>query len=300
MLVWQAHKGGIEPAAFSPDGALLATATGDTRAPHLWESATGKLVRTVEGASGRVQSVCFASGAKLFAAGTSWNVYVWDTETWTVVAELAMSSASELAFGPGAAPVLVASGADNTVLWEEAKRRTFGGADRRAHDRQISCARGVAALDISPDGTRLATSNPGVTELWRVADARHLRTLRSESTNSRGAVRFSPDGQRLALAYGGRVEVWSVADKSGPPAKFGAATGRKPLVWTINWAPDSKVLLTAGNDGCVRVWDGATGAELRSFDWDIGNIYCATFSSDGLTCAACSDKGQVVVWDVDA
>ena len=42
-----------------------------------------------------------------------------------------------------------------------------------------------------------------------------------------------------------------------------------------------------------------SGAELKTFDWKIGKLYCAAFSPDGLTCAACSNKGQVVIWDVD-
>ena len=44
MLVWQAHKGKIESAAFSPDGQFLATATGGTQAVYLWNPTTGKLV----------------------------------------------------------------------------------------------------------------------------------------------------------------------------------------------------------------------------------------------------------------
>ena len=61
MLIWQAHKSKIESAAVSPDGQLLATATGSTRAPYLWEPTTGKLARKLEGASGAVKSVCAAS-----------------------------------------------------------------------------------------------------------------------------------------------------------------------------------------------------------------------------------------------
>ena len=56
----------------------------------------------------------------------------------------------------------------------------------------------------------------------------------------------------------------------------------------------------AGADGFVRFWEAAAGAELRSFAWGIGKLYCAAFSPDGLTCAAAGDKGQVVVWDVDS
>jgi hypothetical protein len=35
MLIWQAHKGKIESAAFAPDGQLFATATRGARLPYL-------------------------------------------------------------------------------------------------------------------------------------------------------------------------------------------------------------------------------------------------------------------------
>jgi WD40 repeat protein len=310
MLIWQAHKGKIESAAFSPDGTLLATATGGTSTPYLWEPTTGKLARKLAGASGTVKSVCFAPDAKLFAAGTAQSICVWDTDSWSVVAELLLEHTHELAFGPGAVPVFAASSANRSgaSVWDDPGRPTKG-AHRRESDREFPCYGGVAALHFSPDGSRLALSTQVVAEVWNVADARRTRALRNEPTNNRGAVRFSPDGKHLALAYSKWVEVWALADEAGPVVKFAAGTGRSPIVWALNWTADGKSLLTAGNDGCVRLWEvpsarpegfAATGREQKAFDWKIGKLYCAAFSPDGLTCAACSDKGQVVVWDVDA
>ncbi len=300
MLIWQAHKGKIESAAFSPDGQLLATATGGTRASYLWEPTTGKLASKLAGASGLVKSVCFAPDGPLFAAGTARSVCVWDTGTWNVIAELPMENAFELAFGPGARPTLAASNADEIGLWSDAGRGPAGGVDRRGPDARHTSHGGVAALHFSPDGSLLAVSTSSRAQVWRTADTRRARTLRDVQTNNRGAVRFSPDGGRLAIAYGKWVEVWPVANEPGPLLKFAAGTGRSPIVWAVNWAADGRALLTAGNDGVVRVWDAGTGAELKAFDWQIGKLYCAAFSPDGLTCAACGAKGQAVVWDVDA
>ncbi len=299
MLIWQAHKGKIESAAFSPDGRLLATATGGTRAPYLWEPTTGKLIRRLDGASGPVKSVAFAPDAPVFAAGTARSVTVWRTDTWDVTSELHIDYAYELAFGPGATPVLAASSMEGVGVWDDAGRENTGGKQRREATRRYS-GRSVAALHFSADGGLLAMSNSNLAQIWHADTLKRVRMVRSAGSNNRGAVRFSPDGQRLAIAYGKWVEVWPVADEPGPLVKIAAGTGRSPIVWAVNWTADGKSLLTAGNDGCVRMWDAATGAELKTFDWQIGKLYCAAFSPDGLTCAACSEKGQVVVWDVDA
>ena len=299
MLIWQAHKGKIESAAFSPDGQVLATATGGTTAPYLWEPTTGRRARTLAGVSWPVKSVCFALGAPLFAAGTARRICVCDTGTWNVIAELQMEYAFELAFGPGARPTLAASNADEIGLWSDAGRENAGGAARRSPDQRHPGLGGVAALHFSPDGSQLAVSTSSHAQVWRTADVRRARTVRNDQTNARGAVRFSPDGALLAIAYGKWVEVWPVENEPGPLLKFAAGTGRSPIIWAVNWTADGRTLLTAGNDGVVRMWDAETGGERKAFDWQIGKLYCAAFSPDGLTCAACSAKGQVVVWDVD-
>jgi WD40 repeat protein len=96
------------------------------------------------------------------------------------------------------------------------------------------------------------------------------------------------------------VDLWLVEGDNKPIATLTAGTGRQPAVWALGWTAGGKVLMTAGADGFVRLWDVAAVKELRSFAWDIGKVYCAAFAPDGLTCAAGGEKGQVVVWDVDA
>ena len=83
MLIWEAHKGKIESAAFSADGRYLATATGNTRLVYLWDPSTGKLVRKLDGnwpsglGLGSVKSVCFAPQAPLLAAGSARSERAW-------------------------------------------------------------------------------------------------------------------------------------------------------------------------------------------------------------------------------
>jgi WD40 repeat protein len=297
MLIWQAHKGKIESAAFAPDGQLFATATGGARLPYLWEPATGKLVRKLEGAPDRVQSVAFAPDAPLFAAGTPMGIAVWRTDTWEVVSPLNFGSTYDLAFGPGPAPMLAAAGSTRVFAWND-----VGSSHTelpREYDARYATPHNIGTIHFSSDGELLATSTANACQLWRTADRRLVRTFREVITNNRGAVCISPDCSKVAIAYGKSVEVWPVAEEQGPLLRFAGGSGRQ-MIWAIHWTADGKSLLTAGNDGCVRMWDASTGAELKTFDWKIGRLYCAAFSPDGLTCAACSAKGQVVIWDVDS
>jgi WD40 repeat protein len=304
MLVWQAHKGKIESMAFAPDGRFLATATGGTRTVYLWEPTTGKLARKLTGdwpdghrGLGAVLSVAFAPDAPLLAAGTYRSVTLWRTDTWELASDLDTGCAHELAFGPGEAPMLAASEARDTTIWDDAGRPTGDGV--RPFDRRCGPHGGVAVLDFTSDGKLLAASNCHAAGLWDPVTAGLDQPLERPPGNHRGAVRFSPDGSVLALARGKYVDLWEVAGGIKPAATIVAGTGRQPAVWALGWTAAGKVLMTAGADGFVRLWDAAAGKELRSFEWGIGKVYCAAFSPDGLTCAAGGEKGQVVVWDVD-
>ncbi len=76
--------------------------------------------------------------------------------------------------------------------------------------------------------------------------------------------------------------------------------GHTDAVWAACWTADGRAVLTASEDGTAKLWEPGTGAELKSFEWGIGEIRSAAFSADGLLGAAASLDGKVVVWDVDA
>jgi WD40 repeat protein len=108
---------------------------------------------------------------------------------------------------------------------------------------------------------------------------------------------FAPDESRVAVAFGHRVGIWDLDDPDRPPAMIAAHEG---MVRAVGFTPSGRSLLTAGMDGLVRFWEPTTGAEQRSFNWNVGQVQAAAISPDGLLCAAGSSDGHLVVWDVDA
>ena len=64
--------------AFSPDGRLLATASGDKTA-RLWDPATGECLRTLTGHTGAVWGVAFSPDGRLLAtASDDKTARLWD------------------------------------------------------------------------------------------------------------------------------------------------------------------------------------------------------------------------------
>ncbi len=73
--------------------------------------------------------------------------------------------------------------------------------------------------------------------------------------------------------------------------------GHSNVVARVAWSPDGRLIATSG-DTTVRIWDSATGRELRAFD---GGGREAVFSPDGrmIAVASLGTKPQIQVLDVE-
>jgi hypothetical protein len=75
------HGTRVLSAAYSPDGALFATASGDGTA-ILWDASTGSQLRTLVGHGSGIQSVAFSLDGKMVATGSEDDTAkLWEVET---------------------------------------------------------------------------------------------------------------------------------------------------------------------------------------------------------------------------
>jgi WD40 repeat protein len=66
----------------------------------------------------------------------------------------------------------------------------------------------------------------------------------------------------------------------------------------VCFSPDGGTLASGSQDGTVRLWDAASGAERRTLQGHIQPVYCLSFSPDGHILAS-GDGRTVHLWDVD-
>jgi WD40 repeat protein len=107
----------------------------------------------------------------------------------------------------------------------------------------------------------------------------------------------SPDGKWIAFGYVNMLRV----QPAGNPKHYELITNDNTHQFTgLAFHPNGAFLAVTNNDATVKLYDTATWKLARTFTWDIGKMRSVCFSPDGTLAAAGSDKGKVVVWDVDA
>jgi RNA polymerase sigma factor (sigma-70 family) len=132
---------------------------------------------------------------------------------------------------------------------------------------------------------------------WEMATGRRLSRVQWPGRLVYGAA-LSQDGKTLVIStYDGRRAMCRVLVRDVPS---GRQTGEIPGagdVSAVAFAPDGKTIATAGADRSLRLWDRATGAELRRCGKTPIFWKYLTFSSDGKVLAASDGAGNVRLWE---
>jgi hypothetical protein len=106
-----------------------------------------------------------------------------------------------------------------------------------------------------------------------------------------------------ALGMGAAAGGEPVGDPLPPGAlvRLGTVRLRHPGgALAVAFAPDGKTLASGGLDGTVRLWDAATGQEIRRFRGHQDIVSAVAFSPDGRKLASGSWDGTGLVWGLTA
>ncbi len=166
--------------AFSPDGKILASASGDATI-ILWDVASRQpLGSPLKGHQGPVLSLIFGPDGSTLASGSDdMSVVLWDMETrqprWTL--KEPCSAVLSVAFSPDGKTLASGTLEENIILWDMTTGRTLGNPLSKHES-------AVLSLAFSPDGKMLASASQDRTILlwdltgksWLITRAYHNLT----------------------------------------------------------------------------------------------------------------------------
>ena len=253
------HWGAVLSVAVSPDGKQIATGGADASL-KLWDIATARVVRTL---------------ARSPEDERDWPIY-------------------SVAFSSDCKSMVAAGQSNHVEVWD-----TATGAEQL----QLTKSGGgswIGTVRFSPDGSFIAAVGPTSTDnneesftMWEVVTGKEVLSLGSDFEIYASSLAFSPDGRRLAT---GDVTVFVYGVPAGKQLqRLELPTG----IYDLAFSADAQRLVATRIGGMVRVWNAATGKELRDFTAHDGAIEAVAFHPYRRLMATCATDGTVKLWSLE-
>src|ERR1035437_9176837 len=120
------------------------------------------------------------------------------------------------------------------------------------------------SLAWAPDGATIALGGYKETRLVDAHTKKTVATL-AGSVEAVRAVAFSHDGKMLAAAGGlparkGEGKIWNVSAKEAVTP----IAGHADCIYAVAFSLDGAIIATASYDKLIKLWDVATGKEIRT------------------------------------
>lgn len=287
-LELKGHSDSVLSISYSPDGKTLLSGSRD-KSLKLWDSETGKELRTLKGHTGAVWSVSFSPDGKTLLSGSSdKTLKLWDAETGKVLRTLHGHSSivMSVSFSPDGKSV-ISTGGDKTIkLWDVATGKELNTFQGHSKD--------ILSISYSPNSKTVLSGGVDKTlKLWGLANGQEILTFKSHS-GWIANVSYSPNGK--TVLSGGADKTLKLWDLS---------TGRviqtlkrhTNVVSSVSYSPDGKFLLSGSYDKTLKLWDLA-GNELQTFQGHDREINSASFNPDGRTVASGSNDKTIKIWNL--
>jgi RNA polymerase sigma factor (sigma-70 family) len=298
--------------AYSADGKFVAAPSSERI--WVWDTATSKVVRKLEGHKDTVRAVVFSPDGKFLVSGSDdGTVRIWD-----------LASGKEqrcLQAGGGVEKLALSADGVTLAVWgfKEARRIVVCHAGTGKTLRTLEVASDqeqalptLSTLCFGHDGKTLyaASGTHLVVQRWDAATGKTLPTLGKHDGGLNGLA-LAPDDRSVAvMTMGGTLYVWETA------------TGQARLIvknpgysTAVAFAPDGRLLALANAGGHaleigdtvtravenreeVRLVNLANGKVVHRFTGHLGGIGALSFSPDGRALASGGYDTTIVLWDV--
>ncbi|KAJ8903103.1 hypothetical protein NDN08_006418 [Rhodosorus marinus] len=328
-----AHAEAILTVQFSPNGADLATGSGDTTV-RLWDVSSQTPRRKLEGHKGWVLCVAWSPDANLLASGSmDSTVIIWGPREAIRRTHLKGHKKwiSSICWEPlhrcrsGQSERLASGSEDCKVrIWHALSGRcefVLSG-----HTKAITCVRWGG------EGLIYSSSQDRTIKVWSDADGSQVRSLQGHghwvntmalSTDyalrcgvfdiqRRTAPSTPAEGKLLAMEMYNTakrdrpeklvsgsddftLQLWEPATSGKPLSRM---TGHQQLVNMVAFSPDQEFIASSSFDKSVRLWHASTGNFITTLRGHVAAVYQIAWSADSRLLLSSSKDSTVKVWEL--
>lgn len=245
--------------ALSPNGTEAVAVTLHSHIARLYDTRTGRILRTFPG---RFGPVAISPDGDVAALGAPNTITTYELASNAPLARVRVAAGGAypyITFSPTGA--LYAVTATSASAYDPGSGRpltTLQGLRFDPNTQQIAWP-----LSFSRTGTYVAgVTAGGQASVWNAATGQLRAHIAPAAGDSIFDVALSPNGSYLATADGdGTAHIWNATTAQQISQLAGVAGG----VGSVVWAPDGTRVLTAGEDGTARIWDAGLGLPTRAW-----------------------------------
>jgi WD40 repeat protein len=310
----QTGQRGISALKISPNGKLLASAGSNDNDIFLWDIASSKLIRILEGHKTSVTDLSFSPDNKSLASCSVGNEgKIWDLTTGEVKVVLKVGNEKGIAFSPDGKFLAASDESGKSVnLWDIGKeaiiknlegnsdpifspdgkilydkdRENVYAWDVKTGQKLFSFENQSRIISVSPDGKTIAVVD---NEIVAILDAQTGKELIEITTNNSDLAVFTADGKGIiANSAFEDFKLWDVSKISGSKIYYDETKGViKQFIEPENpnargaVTPDGTKFISGNENNGIKVWNIESGKAIREFPQNIDSIYEISTSSNG-------------------
>lgn len=302
IVVQTGHYAEVTAVAFSRDGRFAATGSAD-KTVKLWETSTGREIRSYMGHTHDVQCLAFGpKGDYLASVDRDNQLKIWEIPTSRELHDISLPDERILsvAFGPEGGSVIAGTERSHAIRFSlvdasEMQRFRPDTADiPMQRNFGYPTARSVA---VSPDGKTLLTgSNDRTAFLFDLRTGRQIRKFKSDRNSCTSCsinARFSPSGEEIVAGNMDSVFVWDAGD-----AEVIRSMQTERGGWGAAWFSHDGKYIASTRYGDCHIWEASSGKEIAVLEGHLKNISDIRFHPSRNLLITGSEDRTAKIWRV--
>jgi WD40 repeat protein len=282
ILTLNGHNSSVNAVAVTPNGQKVISAADDNTL-KVWDLATGEELLTLKGHSSSVNAVAVTpNGQKVISACDDNTLKVWDLATGEELLTLKghSSSVNAVAVTPNGQRVISGSSDSTLKAWNLLPRERLNFTNN--HSRHISWEYPCDTLKAHSSWVNSVAVTPNGQQVISACDDNTLKVWN----------RFWIQED----IFEGNIFELIVASFIGSSLKADIHHSSGVNVVTIT--PNGQQVISASNDGTLKVWNLATGEKLFTLKGHTDTVKAIAITSNGQRVISASDDNTLKVWNL--